>query len=226
MAYQPRTALGRAVHGIEETLIAVILGLMTLVTFANVIARYGFNSNILWALEMTSFLFSWLVLLGASYAVKVSAHLGVDAILNMLGRSARRTLGLVAAGLCILYAFLLLKGGWDYWAPFVNLQPTSGRFFPTGFESVRGQAWYEVNDIDMPGFLNPLFANLFNEGEPYEKLPRLIPYAVLPFSMALLLWRFIEAFLRVLRGEEDMIIASHEAEDLVEEAAAKADKEN
>jgi C4-dicarboxylate transporter DctQ subunit len=225
MHYQPRSALGRAINTIEETLIAVILGLMTLITFANVIARYGFNSNILWALEMTSFLFAWLVLLGASYGVKVTAHLGVDAVVNMLGHGARRILGLIAAGLCIVYAFLLLKGGWDYWAPFVDLQPTSGRFFPTGFESVRGQAWYEVNDIDMPAFLNPLFSNIFNYGEPYEKLPRLIPYAILPFSMALLLWRFIEAFLRVWRGDQEMIIASHEAEELVEEAAAKADKD-
>ena len=48
---------------IEEQLIAGILGLMTVITFANVIARYGFNSNILWALEMTVFLFAWLVLL-------------------------------------------------------------------------------------------------------------------------------------------------------------------
>ncbi len=44
--------------------------MMTLITFANVIARFGFNSNILWALEATVFLFAWLVLLGASYAVK------------------------------------------------------------------------------------------------------------------------------------------------------------
>jgi TRAP-type C4-dicarboxylate transport system permease small subunit len=122
MHYQPRSALGRAINTIEETLIAVILGLMTLITFANVIARYGFNSNILWALEMTSFLFAWLVLLGASYGVKVTAHLGVDAVVNMLGHGARRILGLIAAGLCIVYAFLLLKGGWDYWAPFVDLQ--------------------------------------------------------------------------------------------------------
>ena len=55
---------------IEELLIASILGVMTLVTFANVVARYGFNKNILWALELTVFLFGWLVLLGASYAVK------------------------------------------------------------------------------------------------------------------------------------------------------------
>jgi len=32
---------------IEESSIALCLGLMTLITFANVIARYLFNSNIL-----------------------------------------------------------------------------------------------------------------------------------------------------------------------------------
>ena len=77
---------------LEESLIAILLGLMTLLTFANVVARYGFNSNILWALELTVFMFAWLVLLGAPYAVKKGAHLGVDIIINMLGAPARRIL--------------------------------------------------------------------------------------------------------------------------------------
>ena len=73
------------VDHIEENLIAIILGIMTLLTFANVVARYVFNSNNFWALELTVFLFAWLVLLGATYAVKKTSHLGVDAIINMLG---------------------------------------------------------------------------------------------------------------------------------------------
>ncbi len=36
---------------LEENFIAITLGLMTIVTFANVIARYIFNDNILWGLE-------------------------------------------------------------------------------------------------------------------------------------------------------------------------------
>jgi len=68
MHVEPKTRFGRAVNAIEETLIAVILGLMTVVTFANVIARYVFNANILWALETTVFLFAWLILIGASIA--------------------------------------------------------------------------------------------------------------------------------------------------------------
>jgi C4-dicarboxylate transporter DctQ subunit len=222
MSSPPTTPLGRAADTVEETLIAVILGAMTLITVGNVVVRYGFNSNILWALEATSFLFAWLVLLGASYCVKKNMHLGVDAVVNLFKPGPKRVFALVSAALCVVYAALLLKGGWDYWAPFAELQPTSGRIFPTGFESVRGQGWYEVNDIDMPASLNPFFANLFNEGEPYEKIPRLIPYAVLPFSMALLLVRFVQVFLRVWRGEADVIIASHEVEDQIEDAAQTA----
>jgi C4-dicarboxylate transporter, DctQ subunit len=57
---------------------------------------------------------------------------------------------------------------------------------------------------------------LFNDGEAYEKFPRLIPYAVLPISMALLTWRFLQAGLRIYRGDTSTLIASHEAEEALE----------
>lgn len=47
MSAAPHKGRRGIVDEIEETGIAVILGLMTLVTFANVVARYVFNSNIL-----------------------------------------------------------------------------------------------------------------------------------------------------------------------------------
>lgn len=206
---------------IEETLIAVLLGLMTVVTFANVAARYLFNSNIFFALELTVFMFAWLVLLGASYAVKKNAHLGVDAIINMARPSTRKILGLVSVLACIIYAVLLLKGAWDYWAPYANLPPTTGRWFPTGFvEQFRGQGWYETQDIPVPFFFGWLSA-VFNEGDAYEKLPKVVPYIVLPLSMALLLFRFCQSAMAVWTGKIDTLIVSHEAEDDVEEAAKR-----
>lgn len=206
---------------IEETTIAVILGVMTLMTFANVAARYGFNSNIFYALELTVFLFAWLVLLGSSYAVKKNLHLGVDVIINMLPQQGKRNLNLFVIIICLVYSLLLLKGAWDYWAPYANLPPTSGRWFPTGFvENSRGRGWYETQDIPVPFFMRWL-EGVFNEGETYEKLPKLVPYIVLPISMALLLWRFAQAGLRVWRHEQHLLIVSHEVEDEVAEAAAK-----
>ena len=53
----------------------------------------------------------------------------------------------------------------------------------------------------------------FNDGEEYEKIPRLIPYAVLPLSMALLLFRFCQAAWQLLHGHKDRLVASHEVED-------------
>ena len=216
MHFEPKTKLGRAVNAIEETLIAVILGLMTLVTFANVIARYVFNANILWALETTVFLFAWLVLLGASYCVKVRAHLGVDVVLNMVSPGMRKVLALISVAACLVVIVLLLIGAWNYWAPFAAMPMLDG--------TLKDQAWYEVNDIPMLGFLSFLEASM-NQGEAYEKLPRFIPYAALPLGLFLLTFRFIQAAWKVMTGEADSVIASHEAEDLVEEAAAQADKE-
>ena len=152
------------VDTIEETFIAVTLGLMTIITFANVVARYVFNSNILWGLELTVFLFAWLVLIGASYGVKKGFHIGVDVVVNLLPPSARRVITLIACGACILFAALLLKGAWDYWSPFIGKR-----------------AFLETNDVPVPFFLTWM-KDVFNEGEAYEKLPRFIPYFALPLE--------------------------------------------
>jgi len=217
MHAEPSSKFGRVINEIEETLIALILGLMTLVTFANVIARYVFNTNILWALEATVFLFAWLVLIGASYCVKTRAHLGVDAVLNIVSPAARRILALLSVAACLAFCFLLLIGSWNYWAPFAALPMLDG--------TLKDQAWYEVNDIPMPDILRFIEASM-NEGEAYEKMPRFIPYAALPIGLLLLTIRFLQVAWKVVSGQTDTIIASHEAEELVEEAAAKADRED
>ncbi len=199
---------------IEQTLIGGILGLMTAITFANVIARYVFNSNILWALELTVFLFAWMVLLGASYAVKVGSHLGVDIVLMSVSPRTRKLIGIFSISCCIVFSFLLLKGSWDYWANFANLPRTDGRWFPTGFEDrFRGKGWYETQDIPMPAVFRFL-EDWFNDGDPYEKIPRLIPYSVLPLSMALLLWRFLQAASRLWQGDIVMLVARHEVDEV------------
>ncbi len=202
MPEPPGSRIGQFVDRIEETLIAVFLGLMTAITFANVIARYVFNDNLLWALEATVFLFAWMVLLGASYAVKRSLHLGIDLLISVLAPAPRRVLGLVSVAACLAFSILLLIGSWDYWYPFATKR-----------------AFLEVNDVPMPQFLQFL-ADWFNEGEAYEKMPRFIPYAALPLGMALLTWRFVQAGVAIARGRQVMVIASHEAEEAMHDAAS------
>ncbi|QID18607.1 TRAP transporter small permease [Nitrogeniibacter mangrovi] len=195
-----RSRFSRAVESFEETFIAVALGLMTLITFANVVARYVFNDNILWALEVTVVLFAWLVLVGASYGVKKTFHIGVDVVINILPPPLKKLAALLTVIACLAFSILLLKGAWDYWYPFAT-----------------DRVWMETNDIPMPDFLR-FIEPLLNEGEAYEKLPRFIPYFALPLGMALLVFRFIQAGFQVLMGTRDSLIASHEVEEMLEEA--------
>ena len=203
MTHVPASRLGQVIDDIEETSIAVCLGLMTLITFANVVARYVFNDNILWALELTVFLFAWLVLMGASYAVKKHIHIGVDVVINAVSPGTRKILAIISVTACLAFSILLLIGSWNYWYPFIT-----------------ERAWLETEDIPMPGFLMFL-ADWFNEGEKYEKLPRFIPYLALPLGMALLTFRFLQLGWQVATGSLEKIIASHEVEDELEEVKAK-----
>ncbi len=218
--YVPRTAVSRFIHSFEEYAIAIMLGLMTMLTFTNVVLRYVFNSLNIWSLEVVSILFAWLVLFGIAYGFKVTSHLGVDAILNIVSPRTRRAMGILSAFLCIAYALLLLKGSWDYWAPFAGLQETTGRWFPTGFDpNTRDRAFFETDQVPMPQLLRWL-EGAINQGEAYSKLPRVVPYTMLPVAALLILFRIIQATIRILRGEQDNLIVSHEAEDAVEEAAS------
>ncbi|WP_395357003.1 TRAP transporter small permease [Vibrio sp. D3] len=189
---------GRITDAIEETLIAFFLGAMTLLTFANVIFRYVFNDNILWALELTVFMFAWMVLVGASYGVKKHFHIGVDVIINIVPEGKRKALALFASICCLAFSILLLIGSWNYWYPFAT-----------------DRAWYETDDIPMPEMLQ-FMADWLNEGERYEKLPRFIPYFALPLGMALLTLRFAQATWQIATGKLDRLIAGHEAEEELE----------
>lgn len=195
-----QSRFSRVVEGIEETFIAVTLGLMTVITFANVVARYVFNDNILWALEVTVVLFAWLVLVGAAYGVKKTFHIGVDVVINILPPALKKIAALASVVACLAFALMMLKGAWDYWHPFAT-----------------ERVWMETNDIPMLDFLR-FMEPWLNEGEHYEKLPRFIPYFALPLGMALLVFRFIQAAFQIVMGKRDSLIASHEVEEMLEEA--------
>lgn len=195
MSHSLMDKLGQITDSIEESLIALFLGLMTILTFTNVVFRYVLNDNILWALEATVFLFAWLILVGASYGVKKQFHIGVDVVINLLPANWRKIFALVAVASCLAFSILLLIGSWNYWYPFVT-----------------DRAWYETDDIPMPDFLQFL-STWLNEGERYEKMPRFIPYMALPIGMLLLTFRFFQVAYYVVTNQKDRMIASHEAED-------------
>ncbi|UCE31731.1 MAG: TRAP transporter small permease, partial [Burkholderiales bacterium] len=188
----------------EEGTIALLLAVMTLVQFTQVIARYGFNTGWTGALEFTRILFAWLILFGMSYGVRVSAHLGVDALVRLFPRPVYRIFAMFAAVCGVMYAVILLSGDWlaelgvdtkggaiFYWA----------RFFRAGIG---------LDDLLYPMWMQEAFGM-------QERVHRWVAYLILPIGLGLFAFRCIQALIAIASGRRHSMIAAHEAEELVAE---------
>jgi C4-dicarboxylate transporter, DctQ subunit len=191
-----------AVTRMEEGALALILGTITLVSFGQVIARYGFSTGWGGALEFTRILFAWLILFGMSYTLKMNSHLGVDAIVRMLPGRWFRAVAVFGAVACLLYAVIFLYSDWlqmfganarggalDYWA----------KMYKIGIG---------LTDLRYPQWAQHAFGLK-------DRVQRWVAYLILPVGLALFAYRALEAIIAIARGDQELIIASHEAEDLV-----------
>ncbi len=106
--------VSKVIGKLEESILCLLLVSMTLLVFAEVVARFGFGAGIHWAQEVTLTMSAWFVLFGASYGVKVGSHIGVDVFVNMLPRNVHRIVTLAALVLCLIYCGIFLYGSWIY----------------------------------------------------------------------------------------------------------------
>ncbi len=99
---------------VEEGLIAFLVAAMTLVSFAQVVARHVFNGGFAWAPGLTAVCFAWLIFLGIPYGVRVGSHIGMEVLVRALGPGPARIAGIAAASLCVVYSAILLIASWSY----------------------------------------------------------------------------------------------------------------
>lgn len=122
----------KVLHGIEKIVLVFLLTGMVLVTFVQVVARYVFNTGVVWALELTVFFFAWLVLLGAVQLAREGRHIGIDALIGILRPGPKKIAGLIASGACVAYALFMLSGAWTYFHKMYRIGiPTSDLRIPT-----------------------------------------------------------------------------------------------
>jgi C4-dicarboxylate transporter DctQ subunit len=100
----------RAADRLEEAFMVVALAFMTLLTFVQVVLRYGFGGGLVWSLEATTYTFAWLVLIGMSYGVRTDAHIAVDLLTRRLAPRAARIVAAVALALGLAYCGLMIYG--------------------------------------------------------------------------------------------------------------------
>ena len=80
---------------IEEILAAACLIVMTILTFANVVARYLFSASFSFSEEITTYLFVLLSMLGTAIAAKRRAHLGLSIVTDAVGPKVEKMLKII-----------------------------------------------------------------------------------------------------------------------------------
>lgn len=108
--------IANIINKFEESFLSLLLVGMTLLVFVEVVLRFGFNTGISWSQEVTLHMMAWFVLFGASYGVKVGAHIGVDSFVKMFPKKVRQALGLLSVAVCIGYCIIFMIGAWNYLA--------------------------------------------------------------------------------------------------------------
>jgi len=188
----------------EEGVLAFLLAAMTIVSFTQVVARYGFNSGWTGALELNRILFAWLILFGMSYGVKIGSHLGVDAVIRLLPKQMFRAAAIFGALCGVAYALTLL---WSEWLHIFGLETRGGAI---DYWMKMYKIGIGLDDLRYPDVIIENFGT-------QERVQRWIAYLILPIGLALFLFRCLQAAWQIFTGEREMMIAAHEAEDLVAE---------
>jgi len=120
MASLPQRLLRGADH-LEEAFMSAALAFMTLLTFVQVVMRYGFGTGFVWSLEVTTYVAAWLVLIGMSYGVRTQAHIAVDLLTSRLAPPLARTVAIVALALALAYCALMIYGSGQFVARLITL---------------------------------------------------------------------------------------------------------
>ena len=94
-----------------EVVVVTLFSVLTIAVFAQVVARYVFNSPPAWTEELARFCQVWIVLLTSSICVRKGSHLAVDYIGPSLPPAARKTLGVLTGALIVAYSAVVTIWG-------------------------------------------------------------------------------------------------------------------
>ncbi|KFF50721.1 C4-dicarboxylate ABC transporter [Gammaproteobacteria bacterium MFB021] len=203
-------------NSLEEGLVALLLAVMTLLTFFYVVVTnlynvfydlgdaypaletpafavgdwlLGIGQEMTWSLAMTTTIFAWLIFLGIAYGVRVGAHIGVDLLVRLLPRPWQRVCGVLSCLIFMAYAGLLMVSS----AQWVDSLQISG---------------IGAEDLGM-----------FGLKEWHVAL-------IEPLGFGLIIARLIEVLVRILRGQQLGLEQSSEVSDalaLAQESDADSD---
>ncbi len=97
---------------VMDAIVAAALFLMIALVFTNVVLRYAFFSGILGSVEMSRYLFVWVVMLSAVACVRYNEHLSLPILVEIAPPPVKRLLGILYNGVVCFSGVMLCIGGY------------------------------------------------------------------------------------------------------------------
>ena len=89
-----------------EAICAVLIALVTILTFVQVIRRFIFSAAFPWAEEIAIYIMIWITFLGAVLCLRYQEHTRIDAFINLFPVKIRKWIE--AFDLLVCFAFMML----------------------------------------------------------------------------------------------------------------------
>jgi TRAP-type C4-dicarboxylate transport system permease small subunit len=74
----------KPIRWIENAIAVISMTTVSVLIFAQVVSRYGFNYTPIWSEELSRFLIVWSIFIGVAIGVRKNQHIGVDALIRFL----------------------------------------------------------------------------------------------------------------------------------------------
>ncbi|MCQ1056891.1 TRAP transporter small permease [Photobacterium sp. ZSDE20] len=119
------------IRNLEEILASIAISITVLVVIVNVVLRYGFGFVVPWSEELSVVCFIWAVYLGISSCYKHKLHMGVDVVVALLPRQAKRPFQLVVHVFLLALNILMAVLSYQYTMLSNKVTPVMGMSYFT-----------------------------------------------------------------------------------------------
>lgn len=91
-----------------EMLMAVLIGVFTLLILVQVVSRYVFNNTVTWSEQAARYLFIWLIFLGMPILYRHGEHVGFTMVVERFPRKVQDIIGIVIHILVLVFCVFWL----------------------------------------------------------------------------------------------------------------------
>lgn len=106
--------ISKIIGFINQSIAAIGITAGVAVAFTNVVARYVFDASLVWATELTVFLFLWSAFFGAAYCFKKDAHIAVTIVLDLMPSKIAKLMLLLSHTITIIFLSIVAYYGYEY----------------------------------------------------------------------------------------------------------------